>query len=413
MVRGSYGLFQAPVSQFSGELANRQGFVPQFGVASIDGGVTASFNWTDGFPLNRFNPDPVIDPTVANGSATSFIGKTNAHPAQVQMLNLSIQHELPGQMLFEAAYIGNLSHHVSTGSLEQVNQLDYGKYGSLGPLLGANINSAAAINAGIKSPFPGFNGTVAQALRPYPQYLGINGITSMIGNSVYHAAQVKLQKHFSDGLSFLVGYTVSKTVADVDATPGFFAAGVQDAYNRRAERSVTSVDFPRDLVASYAYELPFGPGKRFLSGQDVFSKHVLGGWTVSGIHKYTAGSPLAITTNGRLPTTGDTLSQSNPTLRPNRVVGRGCAHRAELRRYGSGHRSVSEPCRICQPSAIYVRKCIATAKRCSRVYQHERKHIVTEELYDNGDGGALGSGPTFLMYSIGTSSAIRHQTSIT
>src|SRR5262249_590083 len=45
VVRGSYGLFQAPVSQFSGELANRQGFVPQFGVASVDGGVTAAFNW--------------------------------------------------------------------------------------------------------------------------------------------------------------------------------------------------------------------------------------------------------------------------------------------------------------------------------------------------------------------------------
>jgi hypothetical protein len=321
VIRGSYGLFQAPVSQFSGELANRQGFVPQFGVASLDGGVTASFNWTNGFPLERFNPDPVIDSTVANGSSTSFIGKRNAHPAQVQMLNLSIQHELRGNMLFEAAYIGNLSHRISTGSLEQVNQLDYQKYGSLGSLLSANINSSAAIDAGIQSPFPGFNGTVAQSLRPYPQYLGINGITSMIGNSVYHAAQFKLQKHFSNGLSFLIGYTVSKTVADVDATPGFFAAGIQDAYNRRAEKSVTSVDFPQDLVMSYSYELPFGPGKRFLDRQDVFSKHVLGGWNISGIHKYTSGAPLAFTTNGRLPTTGDTLSQSNPTLRPNRVLG--------------------------------------------------------------------------------------------
>ena len=259
-------------------------------------------------------------------------------------------------MLLEAAYIGNLSHHVSTGSLEQLNQLDYGKYGSLGSLLTANINSAAAINAGIKSPFAGFNGTVAQALRPYPQYQGINGITSMIGNSVYHAAQIKLQKHFSGGLSFLVGYTVSKTIADVDSTPGFFAAGVQDAYNRKAERSLTSIDFPQDLVISYAYELPFGPGKRFLSGQDVFSKHVLGGWTISGIQKYTSGAPLGIITNGRLPTTGDTLALTNPTLRPDRVAWRGCTHRAKLRRDGSCYGSVSGPRRICQPRPIHLRK---------------------------------------------------------
>ncbi len=319
VVRGSYGLFAAPVSQFSGEFGNRQGFVPRFAVSSIDG-FTGAFNWDNGFP-SGFNSSPTIDPTVANGSSTAFIGKTNAHPAQVQMLNFSLQRELPGNVLVEAAYIGNLSHHISSNGLEQINQLNYAKYGSLGPLLGQLVGSPAANAAGITAPFPGFVGTVAQALRPYSQYQGINGITSMIGNSTYHAAQIKVQKRYSNGLSFLVGYTISKNLTDVDSTPGYFSAGTQDAYNRRTEKALSSIDSPQQVVASYTYELPFGYGKKFASGNDVFSRYVLGGWTISGIHTYRAGTPIGVSTNLRLPTTGDSLAQSQPTLRPDVIPG--------------------------------------------------------------------------------------------
>jgi len=319
VVRGSYGLFAAPVSQFSGEFGNRQGFVPRFAVSSIDG-FTPAFNWDNGFP-SGFNPNPTIDPTVANGSSTAFMGKNNAHPAQVQMINFSVQRELPGNMLLEGAYIANLSHHVSSNGLEQINQLNYQKYGGLGPLLGALVGSPEANAAGIRAPYPGFVGTVAQALRPYPQYLGINGITSMIGNSTYHAAQIKLQKRYASGLSFLIGYTLSKNLADVDSTPGYFSAGVQDAYNRRAEKALSSIDSPHQVVASYTYELPFGTGKKFLNGRNVFSRYIAGGWSISGIHTYRAGTPLAVATNLRLPTTGDSLAQTQPTLRPNVLSG--------------------------------------------------------------------------------------------
>ena len=105
------------------------------------------------------------------------------------------------------------------------------------------------------------------------------------------------------------------------STPGYFAAGVQDAYNRRAEKSISSIDSPHSVVASYTYELPFGTGKRFANGKDVFSKYVIGGWSISGIHTYRAGTPIAVGTNLRLITTGDSLSQTQPTLRPNLVSG--------------------------------------------------------------------------------------------
>jgi hypothetical protein len=273
VLRGSYGLFNAPVSQNQwAQVQQHYGFNPQFTVASQDGGITPAFNWDNGFPLAGFNINPTIDPSVTNNSGTSFVGKNSARPPQVQMTNISIQHQLPGDILLEVAYLNNIGRHISTTSAESINQLDFDKYGSLGGLLTPSVYSPAAQAAGIPVPYAGFQGSVAQALRPYPQYQGINGISSPIGNSTYHAAQVKFQKRYSSGLTFLVGYTLAKTLTDLDSTPGYFAAGPQNANNRRAERAPSSADSPQSVVGSYTYDLPLGPGKRFANGNNFFSK---------------------------------------------------------------------------------------------------------------------------------------------
>lgn len=322
VVRGSYGIFDGPVSQtLSSAWANHQGFLTEVSEASLNGGISPAFNWNNGFPISNFDLNPKLDPTIANGSSTSFIGKGTVKPPRIQEISFSIQRELPSNILVEATYLNNLGHHIGSVNSEQVNQLDYAKYGSLGNILTADINSPQAAAAGIGLPYSGFQGSVAQALRPYPQYLGINGSTSFIGNSNYNAAQIKVQKTYSNGLSFLVGYTISKNLSDVDAVPGYFAAGVQDAYNRRAEKSVASIDSPQALVATYTYELPVGKGKKFLNGDNVFTKSVFGGWAISGIQTYTAGAPLGFSTNGRLPTTGDGLALNQPGLRPDVVPG--------------------------------------------------------------------------------------------
>src|SRR5260370_36760217 len=236
------------------------------------------------------------------------------------MTNISVQHELPGNMLLEVAYLNNFGHHISTTSAEEINQLDFNRYGSLGSLLNQSIYSPAAVAAGLTPPYTGFQGSVAQALRPFPQFQGINGISSPIGNSTYHAAQVKLQKRFSSGLTFLVGYTLAKTLTDLDSTPGYFAAGPQNAYNRRAEKAPSTSDSPHAVVGSYTYELPFGRGKRFANGDNIMSKYVLSGWSISGIHTYRSGGFLSMTTNARLPTTGDSLALRKPTVRPDHVA---------------------------------------------------------------------------------------------
>jgi hypothetical protein len=174
------------------------------------------------------------------------------------MAHFGIQQELPGEVLLEVSFIGKYAHGLISGSAEPVNQLDYGKYGSLGNLLGADVYSPAAQAAGIPIPYAGFQGSVAQALRPYPQYLTINNEGSAVSTNTYNSFQVKLQKHYSKGLSFLVGYTISKQLTDVGGigNTGFFAAR-RERLRPQAEKA-RQHGYSQSLIFNYLYELPVG-----------------------------------------------------------------------------------------------------------------------------------------------------------
>jgi hypothetical protein len=184
------------------------------------------------------------------------------------------------------------------------NQLNP-SYLALGSLLSASIGSPQAIAANIGAPYPGFQGSVAQALRPFPQFQDITLSSDPIGNNTYNALQIRLQKRYSSGLSFLLTYTLSKDLTDADGNGGgVFLGGAQNYYNLRAEKAVAAADVPQAFTAGYAYDLPFGSAKRFKTGQKLFDKYVLGNWITSGIVTLQNGAPLAIGTQLSLPGIG-------------------------------------------------------------------------------------------------------------
>jgi hypothetical protein len=162
-----------------------------------------------------------------------------------------------------------------------------------------------AIAAGVKVPYPGFSGTIAQALRPFPQYGDFNDEDNSFtpdrtGNSTYHAMQARVQDRFSNGLSLLVSYTVSKNISDADSegpgVQGFIGGDTyigQNSYNRRAEKAVSSLDTPQTLVASFFYDLPVGHGKKYLSSSGVADR-LVSGWYVGGILHYNSGTPMEV-----------------------------------------------------------------------------------------------------------------------
>ena len=165
---------------------------------------------------------PVIDPTIANGAFADYLNGGGGKQSSTQNWQLSVQRDVGWNTVVEAAYVANKASHLPAG-LENLNQVPI-KYLGLGSLLSQDISSAAAQAAGIKSPYPGFSGSVNQALLPFPQFLGITEQIEPLGNSSYNSMQMKVQKRTSNGLAFLVSYTLSKTLTDTSLS-GFANVG--------------------------------------------------------------------------------------------------------------------------------------------------------------------------------------------
>ena len=104
--------------------------------------------------------------------------------------------------------------------------------------------------------------TVKQALRPFPQYSGIDtysGGGDHSGHSTYHAGIVRFEKRYAAGLTFQTSYVFSKLLTDSDSYWG--SGGAVDQYNRRLEKSIGQFDVTHNFKFGGVYDLPFGKGQ--------------------------------------------------------------------------------------------------------------------------------------------------------
>jgi hypothetical protein len=205
-------------------------------------------------------------PTAYNGLAVNYY-PYNTPVSRNYQWTLSIQRELPASILAEVAYVGSkgtgLPFEVDFNELH-ANQL------SLVPSSGN-----------------------PQLLRPFPQYLGINGDTYN-ASSIYHSLQLSLNKRFSHGLSYGVNFTWSKMLDEQDSSGWGRIAGspiYQDAYNPGANYGPSLFNVPKMFKGNVVYQLPIGKGKSLLNQGGVLDA-VLGGWQASAIFVIQSGTPF-------------------------------------------------------------------------------------------------------------------------
>jgi hypothetical protein len=317
VVRASGGVYYAPA--FRTRLI-AYGFNNSSNINSPTG-YSPVYNWTvSEFPQD-FPRAPFIDPAFQNDQSVSSILPGTSRMPQIVSWTFSVQRELTSTLAVEASYIGSKSTHlVLSGSQSNMNVLDI-SYLSLGNLLFQDINSAAARDAGILPPYPEFasqrNRTVGQALRPYPQYLNVTEEWGPHGVARYHSLQLKMNKRYASGLTVLAFYTWSKNLTNVEGGPIDLGPGdgaIQYPRNRAGEVSVSTDTSPHVFVTSATYELPFGPGKRFLSRGGALGR-IVGDWQLTGYVRYASGAPLAITATNALGSLG------YPSMRANYVGG--------------------------------------------------------------------------------------------
>ncbi len=311
VIRLSWGLSYGMITTVTGS-THTLGFTLTDTQSDSTQGLQPRFLVKDGGPV--YAAPPFVDPSFGNGRAMPwFQGREATRPPAYQSFNLSIQRQITPTTVGEISYNGSLGSRLQAGLL-QYNALDpklLTQYGAT--LLNSRIDSAAAVAAGFKEPFPGFitlwgsSATVRQALRPYPQFQGIDtssGGGDHSGHSTYHAAILRFEKRYSKGLQFQASYVLSKLLTDADAYwPG---SAAMDPYNRILEKSIGQYDVTHNLKFSAVWNVPLGKGRAFLNmGGPV--NWIVGGWRVSGTAGYSSGTPQGLGTTNSLPLFGGGL----------------------------------------------------------------------------------------------------------
>ena len=328
VIRGGYGMYYAGVQADSWDPYPVDGYQTNPTIANSVGGlyptfyfqgtgscpaqltqltnVTISCGWPSGYIQSQSPPQ--LRPDVANGGNPVGVDPRTYTMPRYQNWSLSFQRQLGRNMALDIAYVGNhgtrlIDGRSSAGVYDNMNP------GSVlttyGPTILQNTFTNGVCNGncgGVTAPYPTFSGSVAQALRTWPQYQQINWRFFPFGSSRYNALQVAFERRMAAGFQFKAAYTYSRLLNN-GAETGLGSGGppVQNPSDMRDMWSVSSDDVPHILSFGWIYKLPFGKGKALAGSSSGVVNKIIGDWQISGIQSYSAGRPLSITTdNGPL-----------------------------------------------------------------------------------------------------------------
>jgi hypothetical protein len=292
VVRGGFGVYTVP---FVIDGVNQTGFSQSTSIVpTLNAGLTfAPACATCG---NLFNPFPtgVVEPPGATLGVGTFLGRgisfvpLDRANGMTQRWELSVQRELPGSWLVEAAYIGNRAFDLTTGTnILNAIPRQYLSTSRVRDDVTINFLSANISNNPFRNLIPGqgLNGSTVQRqqlLRPFPQFTSI-GTQRFDGKAIYHAGQFRVERRFVSGFTLLTSYTWSKVIEEVS-----FLNESDTEYERR----IGSDDIPHRVVVSGIWELPFGRGRALGADWNGFVDAFIGGWQVQGIFQYQSGRPI-------------------------------------------------------------------------------------------------------------------------
>src|SRR5579871_2672347 len=274
------------------------------------------FTLAGGMPYQISFPnfDPGQQPLPGTiGNPTNMVDRHAGWPARIVQWSIGLQRELSQNLVVEASYVGNhgvwwaaqtLSPWASDGipfsTLAAVG-LDLNNAADR-TLLASPINSAVAVARGFSGlPYAGFPTglTVAQALRPLPQFNGVVQTWNPLGDTWYDALQAKATKRFSHGLDFVVTYTWSKSLTLGSEENNSFGSTttpvINDVFNRGVNKTFSGFDQPQSIIISGNYTTP-----KLLAGTSSFAGKLLSffarDWTAGSVLHYASGFLIKVPT---------------------------------------------------------------------------------------------------------------------
>jgi hypothetical protein len=312
-IRAAYGIYYGPSLRAAGATVGNEGFSAVTTYTGSANGLTPSVYLSNPFP-NGLNQPVGNTQGLLTGIGSSFENPVTGDNkvGYTQNWNLDIQRQLPFNILVDAAYVGTRGVHLNKSG---ENDWNGDQLTTTTLALGGQLQQSVAnpfygiIKTGVES-----SPTIPQSYldAPFPQFTAVDLSYLGGGYEEYNAFQLKVNKRLSRNLSALVSYTGSKQIDDysIISNVGHSTGGIQNIYNPRGERAVSSNDISRNLVVSGVYDLPFGSGQSIGANWHRPLNAVLGGWQMNAILTQQTGFPLS-------PTTQNTSQSGSNTLRPN------------------------------------------------------------------------------------------------
>jgi hypothetical protein len=310
VLHAGYGLYSGPQLFMNEEIYSNQGFgfnqvfltSPSYGIAA--GQLSNGIPYTPA-AITATHFDPGAYPNIGQlNSPPNFIVPNNGRPPRFQQTTFGVERAIVNDLTVNISFIDNRGVWLnSDGLTNTTNELTPSmlskKYGldvtnaNDFDLLTQPISSPSVAARGFTAPYSTFpsGATLAQALRPFPQFGNIGDYYEHNGNWWYDALQIKVTKRLSKGLSGGLGYSWSKNLGTVNATnqPTFTTGAViQDpSAPPKSQKSYESIDEPQMLNFYFNYEVP-----RFSFAQSGWKRLLFSGWTTDGIFHYQSGFPI-------------------------------------------------------------------------------------------------------------------------
>jgi hypothetical protein len=254
------------------------------------------YSQSDLYPTT-LNPGIRPSPGQIN-SPPYYLDRNGGRPPRMNQWSIGLQREITTNLLVEAAYVGNRGVWEQANSLIDLNALTPQRIAAAGldinsaadrAVLTAPLNSTTAQARGFKAPYAGYplTLTVAQTLRPFPQFGTIPVLWAPLGDSWYDSLQTKVTKRFSHGLDLSSAFTWQKELdLGSDSQSGSVIA-INDVFNRANQKTLSPNSLPFVFVTAFNYQLqPIGHNK--------YLRAALRDWTFGGILRYQSGLPILV-----------------------------------------------------------------------------------------------------------------------
>ncbi|PWU05088.1 MAG: hypothetical protein C5B51_15510 [Terriglobia bacterium] len=260
-----------------------------------------------GVPLTRAqiawpNFDPGYYPinAIVGGGPPYVVDPNAGRPGRQYQWSVGLQREVIHDLLVEASYVANRAVWLTTNNLVNYNFLSNDLLKSYGlsldnpadvAILSATLSSPAAGRFQNKAPFAGFplNSTVAQSLRPFPQFSGATSLVPLwapLGSTWYDSLQAKVTKRFSHGLDFTYAFTWSKELDNINTLTNGTTVYPTDVQNRKLAKAISANSRPFISGLGVNYTLPKW-------GKNKAMSLVVRDWTIGAFLQYASGLPIA------------------------------------------------------------------------------------------------------------------------